>query len=73
MKIGEKIKEVFKQMPKECTVNWFAQQLHCDRRNIYRIFAKNNLDIELLRRISVILDHDFFKDISEETLNKSNK
>ena len=65
MKIGERIKEVFEAMPKSCTVNWFAEQLHCDRRNIYRIFAKDNIDIELLARISIVLNHDFFKDLSE--------
>lgn len=65
MKIGQKIKEVFEAMPKSCTVSWFAEQLHCDRRNIYRIFAKDNIDILLLAHISQILDHDFFADLSE--------
>lgn len=51
-------------MPKRCTINWFADQLHCDRRNIYRIFAKDNIDIMLLTRISEALDHDFFADLS---------
>lgn len=65
MKIGERIKEVFEAMPKSCTVNWFAARLHCDRRNIYRIFAKDNIDIQLLGRISQILGHDFFAELSE--------
>ena len=57
-------------MPKNCTINWFAAQLHCDRRNIYRIFAKDNIDIQLLGRISEILSHDFFADLSY-TLNQN--
>lgn len=57
---------VFDELPKSCTINWFAAQLHCDRRNIYRIFAKDNIDIQLLGRISEVLRHDFFADLSNE-------
>lgn len=63
---------VFDEMPKSCTINWLAAKLCCDRRNIYRIFAKENIDIQLLGRISEILDHDFFADLSEE-LNRINE
>ena len=66
MKIGQRIKAVFDEKPKHCTVNWFAAELNCDRRNIYRIFSKENIDIHLLARISMILDHDFFADLSKE-------
>ena len=57
---------VFDEMPKSCTVDWFAAQLHCDRRNIYRIFTKDNIDIQLLTRVSEALRHDFFADLSKE-------
>ena len=66
MKIGQRIKEVFDAMPKSCTVNWFADQIHCDRRNVYRLFHKDNIDIELLLIISKALNHNFFEDLSEE-------
>lgn len=66
MKIGQRIKAVFDEMPKQCTVSWFAAELHCDRRNVYRIFEKDNIDIHLLARISSILSHDFFADLSRE-------
>lgn len=46
------------------TVTWFAAQLCCTRPNIYKIFAKENIDLHLLWRISAILGHDFFQDIS---------
>lgn len=69
MTIGQRIKEVFDNMPKSCTVNWFAAQLHCDRRNIYRIFERENIDILLLERISRVLDHDFFADLSKSYLS----
>ena len=65
VKIGKRIRIVFDQMPKTCTISWFAAQLNCDRRNVYRIFEKDNIDIHLLARISQILNHDFFRDLSE--------
>ncbi len=67
--IGKLIKEVFANQPKSHTVNWFAEQLHCRRGNIYDIFNRATIDTELLLRISRVLDHDFFTDISEH-LNK---
>ena len=47
------------------TVTWFATQLCCTRPNVYKIFRKENIDIHLLWRISCILDHDFFRDLSD--------
>lgn len=46
------------------TVSWFAAQLCCTRSNAYKIFRKNNIDIELLWRISLVLDHNFFGELS---------
>ena len=65
MIIGQQIKRVFDQMPKGCTIVWFARQINCERANIYRIFKKDNIDILLLSKISKVLKHDFFKDLSE--------
>lgn len=42
----------------------FAKQIHCSRVNAYKIFMKENIDIELLFRISRCLHHDFFMDLS---------
>lgn len=71
MKIGERIKEVFDKMPKTCNVNWLASQLHCDRRNVYRIFERDNIDVLLLARLSIILEHNFFSDLAEELEDKN--
>lgn len=49
------------------TVTWFAAQLCCTRPNVYKIFNKNSIDTFLLWRISCILDHNFFQDLSEAT------
>ena len=50
---------------KEHTKSWLARKLNCDRSNIYKIFDKKYIDMELLNRISIALDYDFYKDCSE--------
>ena len=52
----------------ERSVTWFAKKLYCDRTNVYKIFKKQSIDTELLWRISIILDCNFFK-IYEETFS----
>ena len=69
MKIGRRIREEFDKMPKNCTIAWFAKELHCERRNVYRIFERENIDIMLLARISRILNHNFFQDLSDQWQN----
>lgn len=61
--IGKRIKEVFDAGPKSHTVAWLAEQLCCDRRNVFRIFKRDNIDIVLLDRLGQILEHDFFADL----------
>lgn len=63
--IGNLIREELSRQPKAHTVTWFAEQLNCNRRNIYDIFSRTDIDTNLLRRICKILNHDFFRDISE--------
>lgn len=41
---------------------WLAQEICCDRTNVYKILRKRSIDTELLCRISVALGHDFFAD-----------
>lgn len=64
MLIGKRIKEILKQ--KRYTAVWFAKEINCDRRNVYNIFKRSSIDTELLKRISIVLNHDFFKDLSED-------
>ncbi len=49
---------------KERSVAWFARKLSCDRSNVYRLFQKHSVDTALLRRVSIILEHNFFEDLS---------
>lgn len=62
--IGQMIRQVMDTKPRSCTVTWLARQLNCCRENVYDIYRRPNIDLELLRRISIILDHDFFLDLS---------
>lgn len=62
--IGKVIEKVLRDQGK--TVTWFARSLYCDRTNVYKIFQRENVDSEMLYRISKILSHDFFKYYSKE-------
>lgn len=57
--IGQLIeKELHRQ---ERSITWFAKRLYCDRTNVYNIFKRQSLDTDLLLRISIILDYNFFQ------------
>ncbi len=66
--IGKLIQEELKNQ--ERSVSWFARKLFCDRSNVYRLFQKESIDTDLLMRISVLLNRDFFSELSENTKNK---
>lgn len=72
---GQLIKETIHKQGR--TITWFATQLCCTRPNVYKIFKKENIDIYLLWRISLILQHDFFQDLSngfiQEYSNQNSK
>ena len=48
---------------------WLAKQLYCDRTNVYKIFHKASIDCELLLKISIVLNYDFFKIYSKLVAN----
>jgi hypothetical protein len=57
--IGYKIKEVFDTRNMKLTD--FANELGTVRQNVYRIFKKQDLDTGLLKRVSEVLNHNFFQ------------
>lgn len=61
--IGSLIQKQLKQDGRKAT--WFADEISCTRPNLYKIFGKAHLDCELLMRISIALDFDFFKYYSD--------
>lgn len=62
--IGQIIKEELERQ--ERTVSWLARKLNCPRAAVYRIFAKNSIDTQLLANISQILHRDFFQELSND-------
>lgn len=65
MNIGERIKAELTKQQKNA--RWLSEQIPCERTNAYKILKRKDIDCALLQRISVVLKHDFFKDLSEET------
>jgi hypothetical protein len=61
--VGEQIRALLHSQGR--TVTWFADQLNYTRVNAYNIFKHPSIEVGLLMRISLLLGHDFFKDLSE--------
>ena len=64
MHIGNRIKEVLQKRQKPVT--WLAKEINCERTNVYNIFAREDINTGLLTKISIILEHNFFKELSSE-------
>ena len=63
--IGQLVKAVFDKSG--MSVAEFARQINCERTNVYTIFRRRTIDVELLVRISYILNHNFLDDIMQLT------
>jgi hypothetical protein len=48
------------------SVSWFAAQMNCDRSNMYKLLSRAHLDTNFIFRASKVLEHNFFKDISDK-------
>jgi hypothetical protein len=64
MHIGQAIRKRMHELGK--SVVCFSRELPCSRANVYLIFEKSTIDTELLMRISILLDYDFFALYSKE-------
>lgn len=58
--MGQLVKSVFDESG--MTVSELARQLHCERTNVYTIFRRRTIDVELLAMLSDILNHNFLDD-----------
>lgn len=67
MHIGKRLQEVLEE--KGLTVGWLADQLPCERSNVYNMFHRHNIGVGLVMRLSRLLNHDFFIELSEEYRN----
>ena len=68
MHLGQRIKEIMEQ--KNRSVIWVARQISCERTNVYNIFAREDISTSLLRKFCIILEHDFFKELSADTFRE---
>lgn len=69
--IGKQIR--LKMEERNETVVWLAKHLSCSRTNVYKIFQKHSVDTDILSRISLILDFDFFSLFSEDLKRNKNQ
>lgn len=60
--LGRLIKEELVRQKR--TVSWLAESICCARQNCYCIFERQYIDIDLLKRISKILHHNFFNELA---------
>lgn len=54
------------------SASWVAAQLRCDRTNVYDIIHREYIDTQLLLRISLLLNVDFFKYYSDYLKEQKN-
>ena len=57
--IGHLIREQLKADDR--SVSWLAREIHCSRNHIYKIFNKPSLDSNLILKISVAMNYNFFQ------------
>ena len=60
---GESIKRVLKEQ--ERSEAWLARKVSCDPGNFNRILKKRSIDIDLLRRISIVLGYNFILEYAQ--------
>lgn len=72
--IGHMVKSVFDKSG--LSVAEFARRIHCERTNVYKIFNRQSVDVEILVKISDALEHNFLEDVMKhygfetKTVNK---
>ena len=66
--IGSLIRE--EMLRQERNPTWLARKINCDRANIYYIFRQKSINTDLLERISIALDVDFFKVYTDNLMSK---
>ena len=64
MHVGKRIKQVLDEQGR--SASWLASKIPCERTNMYDIFKREDVSVALLFKVSSILGHDFFLEISDE-------
>lgn len=47
------------------TITWLADEIHCTRENLYKVFRHPWINTDMLFKISEAMHHDFFRDCSD--------
>lgn len=50
------------------SVGWLSRQIPCSRNHVYKLFKRPSLDGELLLRISIVMQFNFFQYYTTEFL-----
>jgi len=66
--IGSVIKALVKQQ--RISNVEFASMIHCDPSNLIDVYKRHNINSELLWKISIALQYDFFTEIYGDALNQ---
>ena len=64
--IGQLIQDQLKKDQR--SVGWLSRQIPCGRNHVYKLFKRPSLDGELLLRISVMMQFNFFQYYTTEFL-----
>ena len=62
--IGKMIQQELENQGRSAT--WLAKSISCERSNIYKLFARESIGVEMLLRISEVMGHDFIQDLYEK-------
>lgn len=57
----------------ERSPTWLARKINCERPNVYYIFQQQSINTDLLLRISIALNHDFFSYYSLEASQSTDR
>lgn len=66
--IGHRIKEYINSHG--IKLQWLSGQMHCHRNTLYNLFERKWIDSDLLMKLSLLLEHDFFAEFSGEYQRK---
>lgn len=70
MHIGQLIESIVRNQGR--SPSWLARRLNMVRVNVYDIFRRESIDSALLRRISIVLEVDLFKYLSDDLKRDQN-
>ena len=62
--IGQLIREQLKADQR--SASWLAREIGCSRNHVYKVFKKSSLEADLILKISIAMNFNFFQYYSAE-------